>query len=89
MRTLAMHCARRHAGPSAVGRAALMQRLVSEYPDKFGVTVSHTSRRPREHEVHGRDYFFADKATLRAGACVQGRSLCAWPGPLSPAPLLL
>ncbi|GFH10921.1 adenylate kinase, partial [Haematococcus lacustris] len=38
------------AGPSAVGRASLTQRLVSEFPDKFGVTVSHTTRRPREHE---------------------------------------
>jgi guanylate kinase len=47
-----------------------MQRLVAEYPDKFGLTVSHTSRRPREHEVHGRDYFFTDKAALRAGGCV-------------------
>jgi hypothetical protein len=64
------------AGPSAVGRASLMQRLVAEYPDKFGLTVSHTSRRPREHEVHGRDYFFTDKATLRAGACPKEGSSC-------------
>ena len=28
-------------------------RLVAEYGDKFGITVSTTSRRPREHEVEG------------------------------------
>ena len=49
------------AGPSAVGRGPLMKRLVAEFPDKFGLTVSHTTRRPREHEVHGRNYFFVDK----------------------------
>lgn len=30
-----------------------MQRLVAEFPDKFGLTVSHTTRRPKEHEVRG------------------------------------
>ncbi len=53
-------------GPSAVGRAGLMRRLVSEYPDKFGLTVSHTSRPPREHEVHGTDYLFTSKNDIRA-----------------------
>lgn len=41
-------------GPSAVGRCQLVTRLLAEFPDKFGATVSHTSRPPREHEVHGR-----------------------------------
>ncbi|KAJ9504593.1 hypothetical protein QJQ45_030505, partial [Haematococcus lacustris] len=65
-------------GPSAVGRASLTQRLVSEFPDKFGVTVSHTTRRPREHEVHGRDYYFTTKAALRAEVAA-GRFLEASP----------
>ncbi len=52
------------AGPSAVGRAALIQRLISEYGERFGCTVSHTSRQPREHEVHGRDYVFTTKAQM-------------------------
>jgi guanylate kinase len=42
------------AGPSAVGRSALVDRLVQQYPDKFGKTVSTTSRRPMEHEMDGR-----------------------------------
>jgi hypothetical protein len=39
---------------SGVGRSALIARLLAEFPDKFGVTVSTTSRPPREHEVGGR-----------------------------------
>jgi hypothetical protein len=39
---------------SAVGRSQLVARLLAEFPDKFGVTVSHTSRPPREHEVDGK-----------------------------------
>lgn len=42
------------SGPSAVGRSRLVARLVADFPDKFGVTVSHTSRPPKEHEVDGR-----------------------------------
>eukprot|EP00983_Pelagomonas_calceolata_P122718 1160936-Pelagomonas_calceolata.AAC.2 len=38
-------------GPGAVGRSTLMRRLVEEFSDKFGLTVSTTSRRPREHEL--------------------------------------
>lgn len=41
-------------GPSAVGRGPLLQRLVSEFPDKLGLTVSSTSRWPHAHEVDGR-----------------------------------
>jgi guanylate kinase len=36
-----------------VGKGRLMDRLVAEFPDKFGRTVSHTTRRPKEHERQG------------------------------------
>lgn len=42
------------SGPSGVGCSRLIARLVAEFPDKFGVTVSHTTRPPREHEVDGK-----------------------------------
>ncbi len=41
-------------GPGAVGRGPLARRLVGDGPDKFGITVSSTTRPPREHEVDGR-----------------------------------
>ncbi|KAF8071222.1 GLTP1 [Scenedesmus sp. PABB004] len=55
------------SGASGVGRAALVERLLAEFPDRFGATVSHTTRPPRLHEVDGRDYRFTDKASLLAG----------------------
>ena len=41
-------------GPGCIGRGQLLSRLLCEYPDKLGATVSTTSRPPREHEVEGR-----------------------------------
>lgn len=38
--------------------------LVGRYPDRFSSCVPHTSRPPRENEVHGRDYYFVSKADM-------------------------
>ncbi|UXI16418.1 hypothetical protein NH340_JMT02361 [Sarcoptes scabiei] len=32
--------------------------LISEYPDRFGSCVPHTTRPPKEGEIDGRDYYF-------------------------------
>lgn len=34
--------------------------LISEFPDKFGSCVPHTTRERRDYEVDGRDYHFVD-----------------------------
>lgn len=34
--------------------------LISEFPDKFGSCVPHTTRERREHEIDSRDYHFVD-----------------------------
>lgn len=34
--------------------------LISEFPEKFGSCVPHTTRERREHEIDGRDYHFVD-----------------------------
>eukprot|EP00798_Chlamydomonas_sp_ICE-L_P023777 gene23777-9336_t len=54
------------SGPSAVGRSKLVAKVLEEFPDKFGLTVSHTSRIPHEHESDGKDYYFVDKAKFKA-----------------------
>lgn len=51
-------------GPSGVGKGTLLKRLLSEYGNRFGVSVSHTTRAPREKEVNGVDYHFVDDATV-------------------------
>ncbi|KAF8159726.1 guanylate kinase/L-type calcium channel beta subunit [Crassisporium funariophilum] len=46
------------SGPSGVGKSTLLQRLFAEFPDKFGFSVSHTTRNPRPGEVDGKQYHF-------------------------------
>lgn len=48
-------------GPSGVGKGTLIGKLLASYPDKVGLSVSHTSRKPREGEIDGVHYNFVDK----------------------------
>lgn len=36
----------------------MLKRLFKEYPDRFGFSVSNTTRQPRPGEVDGKDYHF-------------------------------
>ncbi len=46
------------SAPSGAGKTTLMNRLISEFPNKFAVSVSTTTRSPRPGEVNGKDYHF-------------------------------
>ncbi|KAJ7439860.1 guanylate kinase/L-type calcium channel beta subunit [Mycena latifolia] len=63
------------SGPSGVGKSTLLQRLFAEFPDKFGFSVSHTTRAPRPGETHGKQYFFVPtqefKDLIAAGAFIE------------------
>lgn len=48
-------------GPSGVGKGTLLNRLMKEYPEQFGFSVSHTTREPRPGELDGVHYHFCDK----------------------------
>lgn len=48
-------------GPSGVGKGTLIEKLLANCPDVV-LSVSATTRRAREGEVDGRDYFFVDQA---------------------------
>jgi len=54
-------------GPSGVGKGTLMQRLMTEFPDSFGLSVSHTTRAPRPGEIPGFHYHFSSRAEMEAG----------------------
>ncbi|MCD7884073.1 MAG: guanylate kinase [Lachnospiraceae bacterium] len=46
------------SGYSGVGKGTLMKKLIARYEDQYALSVSVTTRKPREGEVEGRDYFF-------------------------------
>ncbi|GJQ08550.1 hypothetical protein GpartN1_g341.t1 [Galdieria partita] len=49
------------AGPSGVGKSTFIRKLLHDYPDIFGFSISHTTRLPRENEEDGISYYFISK----------------------------
>ncbi|KAJ3674838.1 hypothetical protein LUZ60_005454 [Juncus effusus] len=49
------------SGPSGVGKGTLISKLMTEFPAKFGFSVSHTTRGPREGERNGVHYHFSER----------------------------
>lgn len=47
-------------GPSGVGKGTLVQQLLAHYPDWF-LSISATTRSPREGEIDGQSYYFLSK----------------------------
>ncbi len=45
------------SGFSGAGKGTLMKRIMKKY-DNYALSISATTRAPREGEVHGREYFF-------------------------------
>jgi guanylate kinase len=45
------------SGFSGAGKGTLMKALLEKY-DNYALSISATTRKPREGEVHGREYFF-------------------------------
>mmetsp|Transcript_44302 Transcript_44302/g.104874 ORF Transcript_44302/g.104874 Transcript_44302/m.104874 type:complete len:648 (-) Transcript_44302:93-2036(-) len=53
-------------GPSGVGKSVLIKFLQKVFPDKFGFSVSHTTRGPRPGEEDGVAYHFTTKESMKA-----------------------
>jgi hypothetical protein len=51
-------------GPSGVGKGTLIGKLMKDHPDKFGFSVSHTTRSPRVREIDGVHYHFASRPVM-------------------------
>ena len=49
-----------YAGASGVGKGTIMKELLKRN-ERIRLSVSATTRNPREGEVHGREYFFVSK----------------------------
>lgn len=52
------------AAPSGTGKTTVCRQIV-ERDDRISFSVSHTTRRRRDGEVEGRDYFFVNEAEFR------------------------
>jgi guanylate kinase len=48
-------------GPTAAGKTFVKTTLSEQYPEKLMKTISYTSRKPRDGEQHGVDYWFVSK----------------------------
>ena len=53
------------SAPSGAGKSTLVRSLMRHLPDLI-VSISFTTRPPREGEIHGKDNFFVDDATFDA-----------------------
>ena len=51
-------------GPSGCGKSTLIGHLMSDYPGRFGFSVSHTTRAPRVGEINGVHYHFVDPSQM-------------------------
>lgn len=63
------------SAPSGAGKTTLIKRLLAEFPH-FGYSVSCTTRRPRQGEVHGKDYFFLSREEFER--CRAEQSFAEW-----------
>ncbi|GFR51672.1 hypothetical protein Agub_g14114 [Astrephomene gubernaculifera] len=52
-------------GPSGVGKGTLIGRLMADHADKFGFSVSHTTRGPRPGEEDGVHYHFSTREAMQ------------------------
>ncbi len=48
------------SGFSGAGKGTLMKKMTADY-ENYALSISMTTRNPREGEVHGKDYFFVTK----------------------------
>lgn len=67
------------SGFSGVGKGTLVKRLMTEY-ENYALSISMTTRNPREGEEHGREYFFVTKEEfehkIREDGLIEFASYC-------------
>lgn len=51
------------SGFSGAGKGTLVKELMKTY-DNYALSISMTTRKPREGEVHGREYFFTERESF-------------------------
>ena len=63
------------SGSSGVGKGTVIKEFLKRHPE-FKLSVSCTTRKPREGEVHGENYFFLSKEEFTA--CAENGEFLEW-----------
>lgn len=67
------------SGFSGAGKGTLMKKLLEDY-EQYALSISMTTRAPREGEVDGREYFFATREQfedkIKAGGFIEHAQYC-------------
>jgi guanylate kinase len=67
-------------GPSGSGKSTLLKKMMEDFPDRFGFSISHTTRKPRPGEVHGQHYHFTTMDEMRQavadGKFIESATFC-------------
>ncbi|MBO9130215.1 guanylate kinase [Bacillus sp. 165] len=64
------------SGPSGVGKGTVRKSLFDQQDIKLQYSISVTTRKPREGEVHGVDYFFHEREEFEN--MIQNKKLLEW-----------
>ncbi|MBO5564848.1 MAG: guanylate kinase [Lachnospiraceae bacterium] len=59
------------SGFSGAGKGSIMRELLKNH-DNYVLSISMTTRAPREGEVHGREYFFVERAAFEEAIAQNG-----------------
>lgn len=54
------------SGPSGSGKTTIVERLLAASPVRLIKSISATTRPPRKHEIHGKNYWFLTPAEFAA-----------------------
>lgn len=63
------------SGSSGVGKGTVIKKFLEKHPD-FKLSVSCTTRSPREGEEHGKNYFFLTKEEFKS--CIERNEFLEW-----------
>lgn len=51
--------------PSGAGKTSIVHYLLNKYPEKLSFSISAATRKPRENEINGRDYYFMSEEEFK------------------------
>lgn len=67
-------------GPSGSGKSTLVKKMMEDFPNRFGFSISHTTRSPRPGEVDGQHYHFTTiekmRNSIEKGDFIESATFC-------------